>query len=548
MIARPAGPRPESFPVKLLLALVFGTVLTITFAPSYAWWLTPFCMAGLFLLLPGQGPLRAGLLGLAFGVTWLGSGLWWLGAGLAKFSDAGQPLATLLAAALALYMALFPAAALAALAALAARRPQHLVQGALLWSVSASLWTLGEWARANLFGGFPWLLTGTAHAVGPLGAFAPVAGVMGVSWLNAFIAAMLADCLLRWRAGWQGRLYRMAAASGAIALALVALPYQQWTTRTGPTLAVRLMQGNVPQYEKTTAAGLADAARKYTMLAQGGAAELVVFPETAFPLAWDAIPAPVLQRWKQIADTGQRTLLIGTFGAAGGKRIGTNSAVALLPGSVAAGYDYRYDKVHLVPFGERTWTWTEWLTDRIYVNFGALIPGAPGQAPLVLPKARVAVGICFESLFDTATAAKARDAELLVNMTNFGWFDGSYAAAQHLQASQMRARETGRWLVQVSNSGVSALVRPDGALQAELPPEVMAVLDGEVGLYRGDTPFMIFGNTPLLIACIVLLLVAVYVSSGRRQRKVGQRGANQAQDVNDVTAPALSLARARQPL
>lgn len=484
---------------------MFGAVLTLSFAPSYAWWLTPCCLAGLFLLLPDASPARAGLLGLVFGMAWLGSSVAWLYAGLAQFSNSGAPLALLLTVALAGYLALFPATAAAAFAALAARCPQRLGQGAWRWAAGASLWTLAEWLRANLFGGFPWLLSGTAHASAPLGAFAPLAGVLGVGWLNAFLAVMLADCVLRWRAGWRRPLGQMAAAFGAVALGCVLAQQLTWTTHSGATLSVRLMQGNIPQHEKTTVAGLADAARKYGMLAEDSAADLTLFPETAFPLAWDAMPAPVLARWKRIATERNTALVVGTFGAAGAKRVGTNSAVALLPGSAAAGHDYRYDKVHLVPFGERTWPWTEWLTDRIYTHFGALVPGAAGQAPLALPKGRVALGICFESLFDTATAAKARDAQLLVNMTNFAWFDGSYAAAQHLQAGQMRARETGRWFVQVSNSGLSALISPDGALQSVLPAAAMAVLDGEVGLYQGNTPFMLFGNFPLVAACVLLL-------------------------------------------
>jgi apolipoprotein N-acyltransferase len=507
----------EAYPLQLLIAAVFGAVMTLSFAPSYAWWLTPFCLAGLFLMLPGKSVPRAASLGFAFGMGWLGLGVWWLAPGLASFSNAGRPFSLLLTAALAAYLALFPAAACAALAALAARRARRLEQGLRLWAATAALWTLSEWARANLWGGFPWLLSGTAHASAPLGAFAPLVGVIGVSWLNAFLAAMLADGLLHWRAGWPRRLGHSALALCAIGLACVLVAQQQWTTDTGQRLSVRLMQGNIPQYEKDTAAGLADAARKYTMLAESGTAELVLFPETAFPVAWDAMPAPLLLRWKQIASARNRTLLIGAFGAVGAKRIGSNSALALLPGSTSAGYDYRYDKVHLVPFGEQTWPWSVWLTDRVYTNFGALSAGGPEQAPLLLPKGPVGVGICFESLFDTATAAKARNAELLVNMTNFGWFDGSYAAAQHLQAGQMRARETGRWFVQVSNSGISALVRPDGALQSVLPSEVMGVLDGDVGLFRGATPFMKSGNTPLIAACALLLALLVLMPHTQRR-------------------------------
>jgi apolipoprotein N-acyltransferase len=499
--------RQTGFGLKLVLAAVFGAVLMLSFAPSYAWWLAPYCLAGLWLLLPGQPALRAGLLGLAFGLAWFGSGVWWLFDGLAQHSDAGTPLALLLTLLLGTYLALYPALALAAFAALTARAPARLGQGPWPVLAGASLWTLAEWLRANLFGGFPWLLSGTAHASGPLGAFAPLVGVFGVGWLNAALALLLADSLTRWRSGWRRPLAELGAATAVLGLACLLLMRVDWTDPAG-TLSVRLMQANIAQHDKTTPQGLAEAAERYSLLADGGAAELTLFPETAFPVAWDAMPASVRERWRRIATERNSTLVVGTFGAAGARQLATNSAVALLPGSAAASYDYRYDKVHLVPFGEQTWSWSTWLTDRVYAHFGALLPGAPGQAPLVLPQGRVALGICFESLFDSATAAKARDAELLVNLTNFAWFDGSYAAAQHLQAGQMRARETGRWLVQASNSGLSALVGPDGAVREVLPAETVAVLDGEVGLRRGDTPFMKFGNTPLLALCLLALAAA----------------------------------------
>jgi apolipoprotein N-acyltransferase len=506
-----AGTTRLSRPVGLLLAAVFGTVTMLSFAPAGAWWLTPCCLAGLFMLLPAGGPRGAGLLGLAFGLGWLGSGVWWLYPGLSSYSDAGRPLALVLTLVLACYLALFPALATAAFAMLAARRPGRMAAGAWRWCTGASLWMLSEWLRANLGGGFPWLLSGSAHAAGPLGALAPWAGVLGVGWVQAFLALALADCLPRLHAQPERDARRSAAlgltaALGLAALACVLAPLHHWTVPDSRHLALRLIQGNVPQYRKMSLDGLAEAAQRYATLADEGAADLTLMPETALPVAWDAMPAAVLAQWREIAHARGSTLVIGTFGAHEGRRIGTNSAVALLPQGTGSRYDYRYDKVHLVPFGERTWPWSAWLTDRMYRRFGDLAPGTPAQPPLVLPQGRVALGICFESLFDVVTADKARDAGLLVNLTNFGWFDGSYAAAQHLQAGQMRARETGRWFVQVGNSGGTAIAGPDGVLRAQLPDQAAAVLDARVELMHGATPFMRFGNLPMLVASLAVLL------------------------------------------
>jgi apolipoprotein N-acyltransferase len=471
------------------------------------------------MLLPGESVLGAGAIGLLFGLGWLGSGIWWLYPGLANYSDAGQPLALTLTVVLACWLALFPMMATSAFTALVARRPASMAAGAWRWSSGASLWMLAEWGRANLFGGFPWLLSGTVHAAAPLGALAPWVGVMGVGWMNAFVALVLADCLAHLQpqreglkcGGWRKEALKPFFSLGLAALACSLLPLCQWTVPDKQRLTLRLIQGNVPQYAKMSAAGLAEATQRYAVLADEGAAELTLMPETALPLAWGAIPPAVLARWRGIARARRSTLVIGTFGEHAGRMVGTNSAIALFPKGTESPYDYRYDKIHLVPFGERTWTWTAWLTSSMYRHFGDLTPGTLDQSPLTLPKGKVAFNICFESLFDVANARKARNAGLLVNLTNFGWFDGSYAPAQHLQAGQMRARETGRWFVQVGNSGGTAVVGPDGVIRAALPEEVTAVLYAGVEMIRGTTPFMRFGNVPLLGASLVLLL---YVSIG----------------------------------
>lgn len=489
---------------RCALALVFGAVMTLSFAPANAWWLTPWCMAGLFMLLSAQSAPRAAALGFVFGLGWLGSGVGWLYAGLANFSDSGPALALLLTGALAGWLALFPSLATGAFARMA--NQGSIGQGPWRWAAGASLWTLSEWARANMFGGFPWLLSGTSHASSPLGALAPTLGVQGAGWVNAWLAVMLADCLQRWQGGsWRGSAAQMAGALSLVVLVCASLCLPTWTFPTGQRVSLRLVQGNIPQYQKVTAPGLADAARIYTRLAGAGSADLTVLPETAFPVTWDAMPQTVTQGWRQLAQARNTALVIGTFGARAGKAVGTNSAMALLPHGTGGSYDYRYDKVHLVPFGEQTWPWTEWITSRMYRQFGALTAGRPGQPALALGRGSVAFGICFESLFDTAIADKARGAGLLVNLSNFGWFDGTYAAAQHLQAGQMRARETGRWFVQVSNSGVTAIVDPHGVVQSSLPAEVLGVLDGDVEMMQGETPFMRFGNTPVVLGCLLLL-------------------------------------------
>jgi apolipoprotein N-acyltransferase len=96
----------------------------------------------------------------------------------------------------------------------------------------------------------------------------------------------------------------------------------------------------------------------------------------------------------------------------------------------------------------------------------------------------------------------------MLNLTNFAWFSGSYAPAQHLQVAQMRALETARWFVQVSNTGMTAIVDAKGIVRQELPQDQAGILDGRVQLLTGRTPFMIFGNWPLLLAASLAAIMA----------------------------------------
>jgi apolipoprotein N-acyltransferase len=162
-----------------------------------------------------------------------------------------------------------------------------------------------------------------------------------------------------------------------------------------------------------------------------------------------------------------------------------------------------------VPLAERQTAWTAWLGRLLGPQFGSLSPGPSGQPALSVGDTSEAISICFEVLFDTAIAAKARSAHVLLNTSNFAWFDGPYAARQQLQAGQMRARDTGRWFMQASNTGVTAVAGPDGRLRAQLPPEVRAVLDTQVGLMEGNTPFMVLGNAPVLALCALTVGVAL---------------------------------------
>ena len=482
------------------LAGVFGAAMGASLAPADAWWFAPFCLAGLFALLPGAGHAQRFAFGLLFGLGWFGAGLWWVIPGIAASTGAGWPLAGLLGTSLLVYLALFPAAAAVAGGVLSQGRPGWLYAAAL-----AATWTLCDWARGHLFTGMPMLPAGLPHVGGPLAGFAPVAGVHGVGFAGALCAALLA------RYGCAGAGKWRTADSLVPLLAVLSilaaghwLRGEAWTAPAGVAVTARLIQTDVAQEDKFDARAEARIQRGYALVAANSPADLTAFPETALSVGWESMPAPWRQAWTSAA--AGRVVLIGAPRAVKPVQglIGDASNSML---GIGGNQLQRYDKVHLVPLGELLPEHLAWLGRLMAVPLGALVPGAASQTPLRVRGTRIGVAICYENQFEDYLALQSRSAGVLLVASNLAWARG-FADAQHLQASRMRALETGRWLMQVSNGDGTALVDPAGAIAASLE-KGPGILDVGVPAMTGTTPFARHGSAPVLALCALLVAAAL---------------------------------------
>jgi apolipoprotein N-acyltransferase len=134
-------------------------------------------------------------------------------------------------------------------------------------------------------------------------------------------------------------------------------------------------------------------------------------------------------------------------------------------------------------------------------------PGALKQAPLNIAGQQVAVNICYEDVFGEEIIRALPEATLLVNLSNVAWFGDSLAPAQHLQIARMRALESGRMMLRATNTGMTAIVGVDGNVQGVLPPFTRGALLGEVRGYAGTTPFVRWGNWPVISFAALLLVL-----------------------------------------
>lgn len=482
----PAMPR-VSFPV-LLLGLLAGALAVAGFAPLGVWPLPVLSLAVLFSLLARTASLRAGfLIGFVWGLGFFIAGVSWVFVSLSVYGGMAAWLAALATFLFCAVLALFPAA----VGALQARWPVSATLRLLLLMPLA--WGVTEWVRGWMFTGFPWLVAGYSQVPdGPLAGYAPLVGVYGVSFLLALIAALLA-----WSVTARGRLAQRAWAAAAIVALGVggqALRGLEWTTPDGAPTTVALLQGNIPQDMKwrpeTTQATL----ERYARMAAASPAQLIVLPETALPLFEVDLPDVYRDGLVSLGRQNGGDVLAGLpTGSPYSDYYNSVISFGSAPGQ-------RYHKVHLVPFGEyiplkAVWGW---VIEVLHIPLSDFARGAADQQPLAIGGQRVAANICYEDAFGEEIIRQLPAASVLANVSNLAWFGDSFAPWQHAQMSQMRALETGRMMLRATNTGVTAIIDAKGRILASLPLFARGSLAGSIQGYAGSTPYVRWGNAPVL--------------------------------------------------
>jgi apolipoprotein N-acyltransferase len=491
---------PESVPWRVLIAPLLGAASVAAFAPVGWFLVAPLTLGGLCLLLDaaadGRGSVREGaLIGWLFGLGFFLTGVSWIYVSLSTFGGMPAPVAGLATLFFCAAMALYPALA-GALFVLLAPPP-----GWRRAPVFAALWTLAEWLRGCLFTGFPWLAVGYSQTPpSPLAGFAPIAGIYGVSFLTALAGACLWGGEKPPRGAWHSR-------TGVIILLTawfgsdLLLSGREWTRPQGEVLSVALLQGNIAQDDKWRPDKLEESLLAYYTLMRDHPARLTVLPEAALPMFFADAPQDYLDALGQLAARQDGEILFGVV--TGDWSRYANSVVGL-----GASGTQRYDKSHLVPFGEFVPPGFAWFMDLAYIPMSGFTPGGERQPPFLVDGRRIAVNICYEDAFGEEIVRALPEAELLINVSNMAWFGDSLAPAQHLQIARMRALETGRMVLSATNTGITAIIGADGKVQAALPPFTRAALTGEVLAYAGSTPYVRWGNGPAIAVSFLLLFFA----------------------------------------
>ncbi len=500
-----AAKRSVSF-FLLLISLLSGALAVAGFAPFYLWPLPVLSLAVLFGLLARTHSMRAGfLIGLAWGLGFFLTGVSWVYVSLSVYGGMPMALAALATFLFCGLLALFPA-----------------LVGALQagWRVSPTLrllvliplgWGMAEWVRGWLFTGFPWLAIAYSQVpASPLAGYAPLVGVYGMSFLLALTAALLA-----WGMTLRGPLAQRVWAGVAVLTLGIggqALRGVNWTTSDGAPTSVALLQGNIPQDMKWKPEKTHTTLETYARMAAASPAQLIVLPETALPLFESDLPDFYRDGLVALGQKNGGDILTGLpTGSVNGDYY--NSVISL--GSAPS---QRYHKVHLVPFGEyiplkAVWGW---IIQVLHIPLSDFARGDRNQTPLAIGGQRVAANICYEDVFGEEIIRQLPAASVLVNVSNLAWFGDSLAPWQHAQMSQMRALETGRMMLRATNTGLTAIIDEKGRILASLPPFTSGSLTGSIQGYAGSTPYVRWGNAPVIVLWALLGIGLLLIGLKRR--------------------------------
>lgn len=504
-----------------------GLLLTAAFPALALSDLAFVALVPLLAAVAGRRPPEAFRLGFLAGLVHFGTLLAWVVYTMGTYGQLPLFLSLPVLGLLAAYLSVYPAAFAALWVGL--RIPSWLLAPA-----AGALWTALEYLRANLLTGFPWELLGySQHGRLTLIQAADVTGVYGISFLvvtlNAAVFLLLCGIFRR---RWQDVPLEPRAAGSVVLIALACLGgtagYGQWRLNridalmaAAPKPTVAVVQGNIDQARKWDPAFQAATVDRYLHLsleALGGFPELIVWPETATPFYLHE-PSPLTDRVVGFVGRAGAPLLVGSpfYQERDGKIDYYNSAYLLDAEGDVAG---RYDKVHLVPFGEYV------PLRRLLPFVGKMVPQVgdfkPGRRGTVLRwgDRRLGVQICYEIIFPAlARQMTANGADLLVNITNDAWFGRTAAPEQHFSMAVFRAVENRRTLARAANTGISGFIGPDGRVLARTGLFTGVAASQPVPLLTERTFYSRFGD---LWAWGCLVAAAVVVTAGRRRRGGGK--------------------------
>ncbi len=504
---------------RYVVALLSGALLPLSFAPI-SWW--PAALLGCAVLnftLRHTSLRQAFIVCFLFGFGLYATGASWIYVSIHQYGQASVALATFLTGLFA-----FGLGAIFTLPIVLYGRikPDNPLLRALTF---AALWVLGEWFRGWFLTGFPWLYLGYGFIDTWLAGWAPIGGVLAMSGIVAFSSALLSESLgevlqkalsrgpdrmSASKPNSKNRVWMTSCSTLLMATLWLGgdlLQKQSWTTAiTAAPLNVILVQPDNPVLSKWDDEALplilSDIREKVLTFADS---DLIIWPESAIPTLQNNVQ-DFIKTLDLSAKNQNTALIMGIPHYSDGQYF--NSVIGL---GTARG---DYQKRRLVPFGEYVPLeyWLRGLINFFDLPMSTFSVGADEQALIAIGPYQLATAICYEIAYSAPLAKDARQANLLLTVSNDTWFGDSFGPHQHQQIARIRALETGKPLLRATNDGITAFINNRGHLVKQLPRFSSGVLEGQVQPREGTTPYNRWGQIPVITLCLLVLLAAIVLN------------------------------------
>ncbi len=477
-----------------LFSPVAGLLLTLSFAPFEYSYLALISLVYIFFCWQNCSPARAAFRGYLYGLGLFGLGISWVYISIHDFGGAPAFGALLLTVLVVCFWALFPA--LTGYLSVRVANLKH--KDSVIWFIPF-VWILIEYFRGYwLLNGFPWLQIAYSQLDTPLQGFVPLVGVYGTGFLLAMSASVIV-------AGFNKKIKLASASIIIISIWCLGVYLQtvQWTEAIGNEIKVALIQGNIPQDQKWQPKNRIPTLLSYQrMTMDNWDSDIIIWPETAIPAFLSQVKASFIDPLSAEAKA-QNTDLIVSLPSSGKDKKYYNTVLTL------GRQEGHYHKNHLLPFGEYLplQPLSGFVLGLLNIQLGNFTSGGVNQTLLLAGGYPFSTSICYEDAFGAEAIRDLPEAAFLVNVTNDAWFADSIEPHQHMQLAQMRALETGRYLLRTTNTGVTAIVAPDGKIIKKAPQFKKTVLKGKILPMGGMTPYARLGDDLIIIMLLLCLMI-----------------------------------------
>lgn len=496
------------------IALIAGLLTPLFLAPFNIWPLAFVSVGCFYLGLQQINVKQAFIRSWLFGAGAYLAGVSWIYVSIHDFGNASALLAAILTIVFCLLVAFF------------------FVIPAIIWVkwfrvnqcyfidafAFAGLWAVQEWFRGWFLTGFPWLYTGYSQLDAPLAGFAPIGGVWLVSFLIALISVLLIKVVVDFR---QHKAKVMVSCLVIVALFIAGPLFNkiQWTTPIDKALPVTLIQGNISQEQKWDSNFYSHQLNTYWRLTLQNqqSNSLVIWPENAIPFLKNNIQSLLDKDMSDFERNHQSTLITG-LPIMQKNKYGEDRYYNGI--TVVGNGQGDYLKQKLVPFGEYVplQDILRGLITFFNLPMSDFSRGEANQSLLTVRNYKVAPFICYEVVYPDFVASFGADSNLLVTISNDTWFGHSIGPKQHLQMAQMRALESGRWMARATNNGITVIIDNKGKIVKEIPSFKEGVLQGEVTLVTGKTPYQCWQSYFILLLSTVFLSLALFIKRYKKER------------------------------